>query len=282
MSGSVPEERRSPSASDAAVVAFLQWSLPRLGLRWEGFRNLRGTVRKRLLRRMAELGIRDLDEYRTRLDTTEDEWRELSQLCRIPISRLYRDRAVFDRLRFEILPECAEAAARTGRPVRIWSAGCASGEEPYTLAILWALEIAPRHPDLTLDLVATDIDKTMIARAKQGCYAAGSLRELPATWKEAAFDHGHLYCVRDAIRRLVTFRLEDMREVMPDGPFDILLCRNSAFTYFDEAVQAAVLSRMIMRLQPDAVIVVGTHEIGRPVLSHLPVRAPCIYGLPFR
>jgi chemotaxis protein methyltransferase CheR len=265
-------------ATDADVVAFLQWSLPRLGLRWPGFRNVRGTVRKRLVRRMAELGLRSLAEYRAHLEVADEEWAVLDAMCVIPISRLYRDRAVFDRLAHEVLPERADAASREGRPsVRIWSAGCASGEDPYTVAILWHLEIAPRHPGLRLDLVATDVDETMITRAMRGCYGEGSLRELPARLRDAAFHRDDRIRIRDELRQGVTFRREDMRVVMPDGPFDVILCRNTAFTYFDEPTQRAVAARLITGLRNGGALVVGSHERLPDDFEALHCRGPSFY-----
>jgi chemotaxis protein methyltransferase CheR len=266
------EHRRTTRAE---IAAFLQWALPRLGLRWRGFRNVQSTVEKRLVRRMAELGLGSLGEYRARLESHEPEWELLDAMCRIPISRLYRDRAVFERLTAEVLPSRSDAAMREGRPsVDVWSAGCASGEEPYTVAILWHLEIAPRHPGLELDLLATDVNATMIARGEHGCYGEGSLRELPSGLRETAFDHGDGdSCVKRELRRGVRFRQEDMRKAMPDGPFDLILCRNSAFTYFDEATQRAVAERFAERLRMGGALVVGTHE----EVGVLERRAPCIY-----
>src|SRR4051794_22880954 len=95
---------------DPEVVRFLQWVLPQLGLRWQGFRNVRGTVYKRLHKRMVELGVHDVHAYRARLESHPEEWSFLDAMCRIPISRFYRDRAVFDALREEIFPERARAA----------------------------------------------------------------------------------------------------------------------------------------------------------------------------
>ena len=265
--------------NDAETVAFLQWAVPRIGLRWAGFRNVRGTVRKRLGRRLAELGLRNLTEYRARLETTREEWAVLEAMCRIPISRLYRDRAVFDRLAGELLPERAEAATREHRPaLRVWSAGCASGEEPSTVAILWHLEIAPRHPGLSLDLLATDVDETMIERARQGCYGEGSLRELPARLRDEAFrQDGARWCVRDELRQGVTFRREDVRSAMPDGPFDVILCRNSAFTYFDEPTQQKVADELVTRLRNGGALVVGCHEALPAERPNVRRRAPSVY-----
>ena len=83
------------SVKDAECIHFLQWSLPRLGLRWAGFRRVRGQVCKRLRRRLAVLGLRDLWDYRALLETDAAEWRQLDGLCRVSISRFYRDQEVW-------------------------------------------------------------------------------------------------------------------------------------------------------------------------------------------
>jgi chemotaxis protein methyltransferase CheR len=110
--------------TDPELVAFLQWALPRLSLRWAGFRKVRGQVRKRIHRRLRELGLPDLAAYRAHLEREPDEWAQLAAMCRITISRFWRDRGVFDWLTGR-LPELAT----TGR-LRAWSAGCAGGRAP--------------------------------------------------------------------------------------------------------------------------------------------------------
>lgn len=248
--------------TDAVLVAFLEWAVQRLGLRWTGLRNFRGTVRKRLVKRLAELGLGDLDAYRARLASDPTEWAVLEAMCLIPISRLYRDRAVYDRLAFEILPERARLAAREGRSkVRIWSAGCASGEEPYTLAMVWHRDVAPAYPGIGIDILATDAGEGMLARARRGAYGAGSVRELPARLRDVAMAReGSLFVVRDEIRDGVTFRREDLRRVMPDGPFDVVLCRNVLLTYIDEREQRPLLEQLVARLLPGGTLVVGSRE----------------------
>lgn len=233
---------------DAECVRFLQWALPQMRLRWRGFRKVRRQVGKRLGRRLAELGVEDLDAYRARLASDPSEWKVLDGLCRIPISRFYRDRAVFDHLFQEVLPALA---ARHGE-VSCWSAGCASGEEPYTLAI------AARHLDLPLRIVATDSESHMLARAAAARYGPSSLRELPRAWREQAFTPEHV--LRPAYREAVRLVREDIRDAMPDGPFHLVLCRNLAFMYFDEALQRAVLAGIAARLSPGGVLVIGQHE----------------------
>ena len=130
--------------NDTDCTAFLQWALPRLELRWPGFRKVRRQVCKRLRQRMRELGLDDYSAYRARLEAYPSEWRVFDECCHITISRFFRDRGIFEVVRGHVLPDIAARAKREGRGAQIWSAGCASGEEPYTLKILWDTEIA--HP----------------------------------------------------------------------------------------------------------------------------------------
>jgi len=246
---------------DADCVAFLQWALPRLDLRWPGFRKVRGQVCKRIRRRMHDLGIASFAAYRDRLETDPQEWRVLDGCCHITISRFYRDRGVFDILRDKVLPEIAAQARRQHRAARCWSAGCASGEEPYTLKILWDLDVAPRFDGVGLEIVATDIDEAVLNRARTACYPPGSLRELPAGFVSQAFDsRDGQFCVRPAHCETVAFLRQDLRVDAPDGPFDLVLCRNAAFTYFAPRLQRQALERIIARLSRPGWLVVGTHE----------------------
>ena len=173
---------------DRECVAFLHWCLPRLGLRWSGYRKVRRLVGKRLNRRLAELGLTDLCAYRAFLTSTPAEWARLDVMCRIPISRFYRDRGAFDVIIRQLLPQLAAMASARGMAgIKCWSAGCASGEEPYTLSIGWRLCVVQNWPTLQLAVIATDADKTMIERAKAACYSRSSLKDLPQEWVERAF-----------------------------------------------------------------------------------------------
>ncbi len=247
--------------SDTECTTFLQWALPRLDMRWAGFRKVRGQVCKRLRQRMERLGLDGFPAYRARLESDPEEWRELDECCHITISRFFRDQGVFECLRRRVLPDIAARARREGREARCWSAGCASGEEPYTLKILWDLELAPKHPDVSLAIVATDIDELMLKRAHAGCFAATSLRELPADVVNQAFDRiGDRFCVRPRHRANIAFCAQDLRVQAPSGLFDLVLCRYLAFTYFSAPLQEKCLGRMVKRLRPRGYLVIGTHE----------------------
>lgn len=246
---------------DADCVAFLKAALPQLRLRWEGFRRVRGQVCKRLARRLAALGLADLRAYRGYLGAHREEWGALDGLCRVTISRFGRDRAVLEGLRRQVLPELARCALRRRAPLlRAWSAGCASGEEVYTLALAWSLDVGPRYAPLALEVLGTDADAFLIERARRGCYARGTLRELPPDWLAAFEPRGRGWCLRAEHRTGITFAVHDVRSKPPEGSFDLVLCRNLAFTYFEEDLQAEVLAELVGRLVPGGALVVGVHE----------------------
>lgn len=247
---------------DADCVTFLQWALPRMGLRWQGYRNVRGQVCKRLRRRVAALGLADLAAYRARLDVDAGEWEALRGLCGVTISRFYRDRGVWEGLRDEVLPALAERALHARESaLRCWSLGCASGEEPYTLAIVWELALASRYPALGLRVLATDANERVLARAALARYELGSVRELPAGFREAAFEReGDTLSLRQRFRSDVELRRQDVRRDAPGETFRLVLCRNLVFTYFDEAEQARALERVVQRLAPGGALVLGRHE----------------------
>lgn len=248
--------------ADEARVAFLRWCLPQLGLRWPGYRKVRGLVGKRLKRRLAELGLADLCAYQAFLTSHPAEWARLEPMCRIPISRFYRDRSVFDVISRRLLPEAAsQAVARGDNAVTCWSAGCASGEEPYTLAMAWRFCVAPGWPAVGFTVIASDAEATMIERAKAACYNPSSLKELPHEWRERGFiRRDAVFCLVPEFRLDIRFLQQDIRRSMPDGPFDLILCRNLVFTYFDETLQRRLTSQLYKRLLPGGCLVLGSHE----------------------
>jgi len=248
--------------SDSECVGFLQWALPRMGLRWDGFRRVRRQVCKRLARHLTALGISDFRAYRARLAAHPEEWEALDALCRVTISRFMRDRGVFLYLRDVVLPDLARRAReRNDATVRVWCAGCASGEEPYTVSVLWHLALRARFPDVRLRVLGTDVDAHVLRRAETACYEAGTLRELPAAWREAAFRRvGERFCLREAFRADVAFRRADVRDAPPPGPFDLVLCRNLVFTYFDAPGRLRFLEVLAERVPEKGVLVLGAHE----------------------
>lgn len=257
--------------NDAKCIRFLQWALPRLRMRWPGFRKVRKQVCKRIGRRMRELDLPDIEAYQHFLEAQPGEWIFLDRCCRITISRFYRDIRLFETIGKGILPSLVKSAKqRDERDVRCWTAGSASGEEPYTLAILWRLMLESTFPEFSISIMATDADPNMIERARTGRYSKGSLKDLPLSWRDQAFEHrAELFQIRDEYRTAVEFRQQDLRREMPTGQFDLILCRNLAFTYFDETLQKEILSGIVDRLRPYGFLVIGQHESLPELPRHL-------------
>ena len=241
---------------------------------------MRRQVCRRIRRRFQALGLDGFDAYRHYLESHEGERVELDRLCRVTISRFFRDRKTFERLEGELLPALAVRARERGAPIRAWSAGCASGEEPYSLAIVWQLGVAPQFPGVDLEIVATDADAHMLERARRGVYSTGTLRELPRSWRESAFvgQSGESYELKEEFKRVKLLQ-QDLREEMPDGPFDLVMCRNLAFTYFDEPLQRRILADFGDRLWAGGLLVIGGHE-SLPDTCGLEEAGRCIYRLP--
>jgi len=263
--------------TDAQCVAFLQWALPRLRLHWAGYRKVRGQVCKRVQARLRELGLPDVTQYQALLERSPSEWARLEVMCPITISRFCRDGSVFDGLAKVVLPKLANTARQCQQAtLRCWCAGCACGEEVYSLRLIWDMQLATSYPRLDLELIGTDADAQVLARARAGCYPGSSLKEAPLDWLERAFTVRDTdYCLRPEFRRRITFEVQDIRRNLPDGPFDLILCRNLVLTYFEPDLRQAVLTQLVERLRPRRALVVGLHERLSPDFAGLEAWTGC-------
>ncbi len=240
---------------------FLKWALPRMDLSWSGYRNVRGQVCKRIKKRLYELNLVSLDRYREYLESSPSEWHVLDSLARITISRFFRDKKLWDELGDKHLPLMAKEAFLQSRPLRCWSAGCASGEEPYSLAILWRHKILPLYPDLKLELIATDADPYMIKRAREAYYSSGSLKEVPSGWLGRAFYRGNShYRLKEEYIEMVKFFEQDIREQMPGEEFDLIFCKNLVAMYFKKELAVSVFKNISRRLKKGGLLILGNHE----------------------
>jgi len=179
---------------------------------------------------------------------------------------------VFEILGERILPGIAQRARDQQRDAQCWSAGCASGEEPYTLRLLWDLQT---EATARLSIVATDIDEALLARARHGCFPRGSLRELPPDLIARGFEEcDQVFRLIERHRRDIAFTPHDVRSAAIPGLFDLILCRNLAFTYFAPRLQCQVLEQIIAKLRPHGWLVIGAHErLPRPAAGLVPLAA---------
>lgn len=210
---------------------------------------------------MQTLGLRDITAYSDYLDRNPSEWSVFDTYCRITISCFYRDKAVFGTIGDKVLQDLAGRAAEEGRDVRCWAIGCASGEEVYTLRILWDCVIARSSSKVGLAVLGIDIDDSVLRRAFAGCYHAGSLKELPKEFNKRCFEAlDGQFCVKPEHHRGITFAKQDIRREMPAGPFDLILCRNVVLTYFEPSLQMSLMQQISKRIILGGYLVIGAHE----------------------
>ena len=218
-------------------------------------------VHSRLAKRLRACGIREYGSYLALIRSvngTAEQARMLSALT-TNVTQFFREGHHFEHLRQHALPPLL-AQARGGRRIRIWSAGCSSGQEPYSIAMVLS-DLAPDVGRLDIRILATDIDPEMIARGRQAVYDAAAASAVPPEFAARFLVPvaGGLR-VREPARDLVTFRLLNLHAPWPmHGKFDVIFCRNVVI-YFDTPTQVRLWQRLESALAPGGWLYVGHSE----------------------
>jgi chemotaxis methyl-accepting protein methylase len=236
---------------------FLKGAALLLGLQWRLF-NRRG-IRRKIERRIVEIGLSRFDEYLLKVQKDPGEKDHLSKILTVTISRFFRDKEVFDALEATVIPALLQNRAK--KELNVWSVGCASGEEPYSFSLLWKEKFEKDFPGVRLSILATDIDERMIERANEGRYRKSSFREVPGKIIQNYFGIDQTYYVLDrAIMESVEFRRQNIIEDEPFPGTDVVFCRNVAFTYFSKESQIKVLKKLAFSLNEKGYLVIGKDE----------------------
>jgi chemotaxis protein methyltransferase CheR len=224
----------------------------------------RELVYGRLARRLRTLGLRTFAEYRDLLSS--DGGREISELCNAITTNLtafFREGHHFDYLREQVLKPLAAQSAATRR-VRIWSAGCSTGEEAYSLAMT-VIEALPDLPRWDVKILATDLDSDVLERAQRGVYAADRVRalgpqRLSRFFVERRAREGLCYEVTPELTALITFKQLNLMHHLPmKGPLDAIFCRNVVI-YFDKDTQRELFARVAYLQRPGDLLFLGHSE----------------------
>lgn len=216
-------------------------------------------VRRRIRARMRARGAAGSGDYARILARDEEEIGRLLGAISTKVTSFFRDPGLYTFLDARILPDIL--AAPRGRTVRFWSAGCATGEEAYSLAAL----VAPREPPRPVGhahILGTDVDRTAIAAARRGEYPLSSLRRVPAEiqrrWFSVEREEG-ICRVSGDLKAYTTFRAESLLEPAPSGAFDLILCRN-VFIYLEVPLQERILEQLARALRPGGYLALGRVE----------------------
>jgi len=222
------------------------------------------TLLRRLNRRLVATGQPDIAGYLRYLRANPDEERLLIGSFLIKVTRFFRDTHLYDYLQTEILPELIAQSISNGRELRLWSAGCATGEEAYSLALLVA-EALGSTSNPGVRIFATDLDEDAIAFARRGIYSATSISNVPVDLVDKYFTpKDGAYEVRKAIRSLVVFGQHNLGQRPPFPHVDLVLCRN-VLIYFTASLQQQALDAFAYSLRDGGFLVLGTSETPRPV-----------------
>jgi two-component system CheB/CheR fusion protein len=250
------------SEPDPAFEALVEHLKTARGFDFTGYK--RSSLMRRVDRRMAQVGVTDYAEYLDHLELHGDEFTALFNTILINVTGFFRDAEAWEHLSREVLPKLV-AERGPGQPLRVWSAGCASGEEAYTLAMVLAELMGVADFRDRVKIYATDVDEEALNHARHGSYAERDVRGVPPELLERYFDlTGGRFVFHKDLRRSVIFGRNDLVQDAPISRIDLLVCRNTLM-YFTAETQARILNRFHFALTPPGVLLLGKAEM---LLSH--------------
>jgi two-component system, chemotaxis family, CheB/CheR fusion protein len=219
----------------------------------------RTSLSRRIEKRMQTVGADGYLGYLDHLEVDPEEFTHLFNTILINVTGFFRDPLAWEYLAAEVLPRLA-ADKRDGEPIRVWSAGCASGEEAYTLAMAIAEALGPETVKERVKIYATDVDEDALNQARQARYTAKQVESLPPELLERYFErNGHGYVFSKELRRSVIFGRHDLIQDAPISRIDLLVCRNTL--YLNSDPQAHVLARFNFALREGGYLFLGKAEI---------------------
>lgn len=259
---------------EPALEAFLEDLSDRSGINFQGYKQ--PTVRRRLLRRLVATGSRSLQEYQGYLSQHPEEYQRLVATFLIKVTEFFRDADLFEHLRVRVLPDIIARAGEHGGVIRLWSAGCATGEEAYSLAIALCEALGSDLSRFDVRLFATDVDHEAVAFARRGVYPAAALSHLAPDLVARYFseEHGGL-AISKQVRSLLIFGQHDLGQRPPFPDIDLILCRN-VLIYFTPELQLRALQLFAFALREGGYLALGKAEIAGPLSDFLRLEEPAL------
>jgi len=230
----------------------------------------RASLARRVDKRVQALGVGGYASYVDFLEVHPEEFEALFNTILINVTTFFRDEAAWECLRGKVLPDLIGRKSAT-EPIRVWSAGCASGQEAYSVAILLAELLGPDAYRARVKIYATDVDEEALAQARHATYPAAMLDQVPPDLIDRYFDRINAnYSFRKDLRRQIIFGRHDLIQDAPISRVDLLVCRNTLM-YFNAETQATILLRFHLALNDGGVLFLGRAET---LLTHTSTFAP--------
>ncbi len=225
-------------------------------------------IQRRIATRLRATGAPSYAAYMRLLD--DEEYSRLLDALTVNLTFFFRDTSTFEALREEVLrPLITQRRAQGYKVLRVWSAGCAGGEEPYSVAIMLHQLLQREIDQWDIRILGTDIDEKKLAQARQAVYTAFSFKG--THWPHLDMyvrRRGSSYTLIPEVTRMVHFRRHDLIADAPPGRFDVILCRN-VLIYLKRSQQALILKRLHRALRSNGVLVLGKTEILPPSVTNL-------------
>lgn len=269
------DKKADAGEAPSTLVPILDYLVEKRGFDFTGYHP--DMLARRISKRLFATGCKDFTAYLARLNRDADEVDQLVEVLTIHVSRFFRDALTFELIAERILPALIrEKAIGDPASLRIWSAGCARGEEPYSVAILLhELQEKEAHP-ITFHFFATDIDAGALQDARRACYPLTSVEEIRHRLLMKYFTpEGAMFRLIPEIKDKVLFSLYDMLDKKHRAPpesvfggFDLVLCRN-LLIYFNPEYQVRIFEKLYHALATDGYLVLGEAETPPPSLRHL-------------
>jgi two-component system CheB/CheR fusion protein len=226
------------------------------------------TLTRRIQKRMQMVGVVDYPDYTDYLEVHPEEYARLFDTILINVTAFFRDPPAWEYLATEVLPRVVEPE---NGGIRVWSAGCSSGQEPYTLAMLLAERLGLETFRRRVKIYATDVDEGALNEARQAAYSPKAVEDVPPALLEKYFERaGERYVFNKDLRRFVIFGRHDLIQDAPISRVGLLTCRNTLM-YFHSEAQRAILNRFHFALTDGGVLFLGKSEM---LLTHARLFTP--------
>ncbi|QIN83938.1 PAS domain-containing protein [Rubrobacter tropicus] len=263
LAGVPVREERVREEEEQSLQDFLEGLKERHGVDFTSYKT--STILRRLKRRMVATHTGTIEDYASYLDDHPEELPQLVNTLLIKVTQFFRDPELFAHLREKVLPALIEEAGRENRQLRVWSAGCATGEEAYTLAIILSELLGPEAALADVRIFATDIDGAAVDFARRGVYPAGALSGLSEEQKVRYFlEEDGRYEVKKPVRGMIVFGEHDLARRSPFPRIDLVVSRN-VLIYFTTELQRRALELFAYSLRDGGCLVLGKAETTSPL-----------------
>ncbi|MFJ9181246.1 CheR family methyltransferase [Streptomyces sp. NPDC102360] len=244
--------------TDEELEELLRFLRDARGFDFTGYK--RSSLGRRIRKRMSDVGIDSYADYRDQLETNADEFNALFNTILINVTSIFRDSDAWTYLQREVIPELL-AQLGPEDDIRVWSAGCSSGEEAYSLAIMFAEALGLQEALNRVKIYGTDVDDEALRDARTGLYPAKALESLSQELRERYFEqNGSQFSFRSDLRRRVIFGRHDITRDAPISRLDLLVCRN-ALMYFNVEAQTQIVDRFHFALREGGFLFLGKAEM---------------------